>query len=129
MTHEARPTNALLSMAAAATQLGVSERQLRELIRDGKIPFVNVGLAERPAYRLRPVDIEAFIIQRTTVCQKSEASISAAAPATGSTTSKFEVIDFVERRAQRTGATPKDSLKPFAKGKSRKSRSSTEKRR
>jgi excisionase family DNA binding protein len=117
MTQEARPANALVSTAAAAALLGVSERQLRDLIRDGKIPFVNVGLAERPAYRLRPVDIEAFIVQRTTICQKSEASTNAAAPAIGSTTSKSEVIDFAARRAQRTGGTPKSGSRHSARPK------------
>jgi excisionase family DNA binding protein len=117
MTQESRPSNALVSAAAAAAQLGVSERQLRELIRDGKIPFVNVGAATRPAYRLRPVDIEAFILQRTTICQKSEVSTNAAAPAIGFTTSKSEVIDFAARRAQRTGGTQKSGSRRSGKRK------------
>ncbi|PWB84374.1 MAG: DNA-binding protein [Methylocystaceae bacterium] len=104
-------------MPAAIAELGVSERQLRDLIRDGKIPFVNVGLAGRPAYRLRPVDIEAFIIQRTGICQKSEVSTNAAAPAIGSTTSKSEVVDFAARRAQRTGRTQKSGRQKFPRAK------------
>jgi excisionase family DNA binding protein len=117
VTPDARPTRALMSTAVAAELLGVSERQLRDLIKGGKIPFVNVGLAERPAYRLRPVDIEAFILQRTTTCQKSEVSTNAAAPAIGSMTSKSEVIDFAARRAQRTGGTQKSGSRRSARPK------------
>jgi excisionase family DNA binding protein len=108
VTQDARIAGALLSTAAAAGFLGISERQLRELIRGGKLPYVNVGLAERPAYRLRPADLEAFIQLRTATCQKSEVSTSAPARANGSTTCKSEVIDFAARRAQRSAATPKN---------------------
>ncbi|WP_414684831.1 helix-turn-helix domain-containing protein [Methylosinus sp.] len=106
MMHEVGSPGALVSAAQAAGRLGVSERQLRELIRDGKLPYVNVGLGVRPAYRLRPADLEAFILQRTAICQKLEASTSGGAPANGSTTSKSEVIDFAARRAQRISARP-----------------------
>jgi len=110
--------DALLSVAAAAARLCVSERQVRDLIRDGKLPYVNVGLGTQPAYRLRPADLEAFILQRTAICQKSEASTNAPAPANGSMTSKSEVIDFAARRAQRP--KPKGGRrKPAPKGNGR----------
>jgi excisionase family DNA binding protein len=110
---------ALLTVAAAAGLLGVSERQLRELIRSGKLPYVDVGLAERPAYRLRPADLEAFILQRTAISRKSEVSTSAAVPANGSTTFKYEVIDFAARQAQKIDARQKEGRgKPSPKARS-----------
>lgn len=51
---------ALLTLAQVAETLAMSERQLRDFIKLGMLPFVNIGLGERPAYRFRQSDIDAF---------------------------------------------------------------------
>ncbi|MCX7898510.1 MAG: helix-turn-helix domain-containing protein [Methylocystis sp.] len=60
----------MISAQEAAQRLGICERQLRALVRDGKLPFVNVGVGKRPAYRFRPIDIEAFILHRHTAATR-----------------------------------------------------------
>ncbi|WP_157926074.1 helix-turn-helix domain-containing protein [Methylosinus trichosporium] len=104
----------------------MSERQLRDLIRDGIIPHVNVGRGERTCYRLRPADLEAFISQRTsTTCKKSKKSKgSTGAPkrANGSTTFNFEVIDFVALREQQLAERQKNGSRPTGGKKRPKSR-------
>lgn len=51
----------LLTPREAAESLGISDRQLRDLTDDGKIPFINVGRgATRPARRYETADVEAF---------------------------------------------------------------------
>src|SRR5208283_3456656 len=107
MIHLATDPNTLLTVSAAAARLGICQRQLRSLLGNGSIKFVNVGNAERPAYRIRPQDVDDFIAERLTTCQKSEESINAAAPARGSMTSNAGVIDFVARRAQRAAVRPR----------------------
>lgn len=111
----------LLNIDQAAKRLGICGRQLRSLVKEGQIPFVNVGGGDRAAYRFRPVDIEAFISVRLQICVKSEVSTSETPRARGSTTSKFGVIDFVARRNERLGATPKNGSRSFGKKRRRKS--------
>lgn len=65
----------LLTMAEVAARLHVSESQLRKIVKAGSIPFVNIGLGERPAYRFRPCDLAAFESTRLGTCvKKSEGS-------------------------------------------------------
>lgn len=96
----------LMNLEEASGILGICGRQMRKIIKEGKIPFVNVGNKTRPAYRFRPADIEAFISGRITVCQpKSQASSNEAT--SGITISGFKVIDFTDRRALLSVKKPK----------------------
>jgi excisionase family DNA binding protein len=64
-TGEAAP--ALLSVAQAAKFLNLAPDRLRDLINRGDIRAVDVSFGrKRPTYRLRMVDIEAFIASRMT---------------------------------------------------------------
>lgn len=99
----------LLTTAEAAARLGICERQLRGLVADGAIPIVNVGRdGKRKTIRFSIQHLDDFISHRVTICQKSEASTSARAPALGPMTSKSEVIDFAARRASRAAAKRKN---------------------
>lgn len=55
---------ALLTPEAAARFLAVSTRHLRDLTRDGVLPYVNVGRHERETRRYLREDLEAFIAGR-----------------------------------------------------------------
>ena len=47
----------LLRANEAAEHLAISDRQLRQLIADGALPYVNVGTGvKRPSYRFRIED-------------------------------------------------------------------------
>lgn len=98
--------NRLIGLEDAATYLGVCERHLRKIIKDGKIKFVDLGTKKRPAYRFRPSDIDEFIDRRTMICApKLEASLNEVN--IGTTTSKFAVIDFAALRRSQNVAKPK----------------------
>ena len=98
--------NRLIGLEDAATYLGVCERHLRKIIKDGKIKFVDLGTKSRPAYRFRPSDIDEFISRRTMICEpKSKASSNEVK--IGTTISSYAVIDFVAQRKSRNVAKPK----------------------
>jgi excisionase family DNA binding protein len=102
--------NRLIGLEDAATYLGVCERHLRKIIKDGKIKFVDLGTKSRPAYRFRPSDIDEFINRRTMICQpKSQASSNEVK--IGTTISNYKVIDFAALHASVTVAKPKGGSK------------------
>lgn len=98
--------NRLIGLEDAATYLGVCERHLRKIIKDGKIKYVDLGTKSRPAYRFRPSDIDEFINGRTMIC-KPKLPASSNEVKLGTTTSNYEVIDFVALHASMTVAKPK----------------------
>ncbi|NDB68923.1 MAG: DNA-binding protein [Methylocystaceae bacterium] len=99
-------TNKLIGLDETAKQLGVCSAHLRKLIKTGKISFIDIGSRTRPSYRFRQADIDEFIRGRIRIChQKSPASLNEGS--IGTTTSKYEVIDFVARRASANVAKPK----------------------
>jgi hypothetical protein len=102
---------ALLNTKQAAAILGVCARQLRYLTTDGIIPFVNVGLGVRPSFRYRIADLDAFISQRVTTCQKAVGSFNAQGQKPGASILELEVIDFAAQREQRTAAKLSAGLK------------------
>jgi excisionase family DNA binding protein len=57
----------MLTIAAAARQLAVSERTLRREIADGRLPAVRV----RSMYRIRPEDLAAYLA-RLPACRSEE---------------------------------------------------------
>jgi excisionase family DNA binding protein len=61
----------LLTPKEAAKLLAISDRQLRDLVSQGHIAFVNVGAGNRPTRRYDPTDIEAFMRARKSVANPS----------------------------------------------------------
>ena len=99
-------TNKLIDLEDAASYLGVCERHLRKIIKDGKIKFVDLGTKSRPAYRFRPSDIDEFISRRTMICApKLQASLNEVN--IGTTISSYEVIDFAALRKSQNVAKQK----------------------
>jgi excisionase family DNA binding protein len=95
-----------LTVAHAAARLSVSEKTVRELIRAGELPFIDIGVGRvRAAPRITIEDIEAFEEKRRGRKQwrlaKEEKSIT--------TSSSSEVLDFAALRAARRSAKPKSS--------------------
>lgn len=88
----------LLRMNEVAARLAISVRQLRQLIADGSLPYVNVGRGlKRPSYRFRPADIREFVSARV--------QTAAARPRLGTgrrskMLKPIEVIDFAQLRAE-----------------------------
>ncbi len=73
------PLEKLLSMQGAADILDVTKKTLLELVRQGKIAFVNVGTgAERVSRKFRPSDLNRFIQAQFTVCQPPSHNIERA---------------------------------------------------
>ena len=109
----------LLTIQQAAERIATSERQLREFVRDGLIPYVNMGRGgKRPAYRFRPDDLDAFIGERLAWQErKKQACSSEREPRSINTISGYAVTDFTALRAQRNAARQKplsgrERLKP-----------------
>jgi excisionase family DNA binding protein len=97
---------ALLTPEQAASELGISDRQLRDLSSDGAIPFINVGRGNRPARRYEPSDIEAFKAERRrSSCQ----STNAPARKRTATTSSSRVLDIQEILAARQSEKRRNS--------------------
>jgi excisionase family DNA binding protein len=103
--------NRLIGLEDAARYLGVCERHLRKIIKDGKIKFVDLGTKKRPAYRFRPSDIDEFIDRRTMICQPKQSQASLKEVKTGTTISNYKVIDFAALHASVTVAKPKGGSK------------------
>ncbi|HEV7339827.1 MAG TPA: helix-turn-helix domain-containing protein [Bosea sp. (in: a-proteobacteria)] len=84
----------LLTMQQLADQLSVSQRHIRNLMKDGAIVGINVGTVGRPSWRFGQVDIEAFLQRRRMVrpAQKPLRSSSK-----GALSPMIEVIDFHQR--------------------------------
>jgi len=100
----------LMNLEEASGILGICSRQMRKIIKEGKIPFVNVGNKTRPAYRFRPADIDAFISGRITLCQP-KSQVSSSVETSGISTSGFKVIDFTELHMKMSGGKPKGGLR------------------
>jgi excisionase family DNA binding protein len=101
---------ALLTPDEAAKELGISSKQLRELCTNGKLPFIDVGLGERPARRYEPSDIEAFKAERRTItCPSSKDQ----APKLTPTISGSKVYDIqailAARQKEKQSASKKNS--------------------
>lgn len=85
----------LLTPAQVRAELGISDRQLRDLTDDGALPFINIGRGSRRAARYDPSDIEAFKAQRKNqICRSSNAPARKRTPMT----SNLGVLDFQEER-------------------------------
>lgn len=52
----------LLSVREVAARLGVSDQHVYALIRDKKVPASNIGRGMKTTYRIRPEDVEAFVV-------------------------------------------------------------------
>lgn len=98
---------ALLGLDAAAEALGICERQLRALIKEGQLRFVNVGVGARPSYRIAPAEIQAFIANRT--------ASATDAPAPEPDPDSPPVIDFARMRAERQAETALRRLERYAR--------------
>lgn len=60
--------NAMLGSRQAGQRLGLSEAQVRVLIRDGRLRAVNVGTTGRHArWRIDPADLAAFEAGRANI--------------------------------------------------------------
>ncbi|WP_413788587.1 helix-turn-helix domain-containing protein [Paludibacillus litoralis] len=86
----------LLSAAEAAEILGVCGKTLGDLRRAGKIRYVEISSR---CYKYRESDLEEFIEARVKVaaCQSTNRKTRR----TGTTTSRSEVVGFMEQRARR----------------------------
>ncbi|WP_116654380.1 helix-turn-helix domain-containing protein [Pelagibacterium sediminicola] len=86
---------ALLTPAQVRAELGISDRQLRDLTDDGAIPFINIGRGKRRAARYDPADIEAFKARRKNqICRSTSARVRKPTR----TTSSLGVLDFQAER-------------------------------
>ncbi|MAN77832.1 MAG: DNA-binding protein [Rhizobiales bacterium] len=94
----------LLTPAQVRAELGISDRQLRDLTEDGAIPFINIGRGKRRAARYDPDDIEAFKAERKKLLCRST---NARAPRRTPTISNTNVVDFRAPYPQKTGETRK----------------------
>ena len=82
---------ALLTPRQAASELGISVRQLTELTCDGAIRWIDVGRgAKRPTRRFTKEDIDRFIEARAKISQPAQVEGSRVRPVT----SIYRVIDF-----------------------------------
>ena len=58
------PPDSLLTVRMVAGQLRLSESAVRNLMRRGGLPYVNLALGSRLAPRIRQVDLDEFIRKR-----------------------------------------------------------------
>lgn len=94
----------LLTPDQAASELGISDTQLRALTKAGAIRYVNIGLGtKRETRRYDPEDLAAF--------REARKCRSTSAPARRSTrsTSVIDASDFQARLDARRGAMRNDS--------------------
>ena len=54
-----------LTPEEVADRIGTTGRQIRRLIRRGKLRGIDVSAGEVPRYRLRESDVQSFIDQRS----------------------------------------------------------------
>ena len=66
----------LYTLAETAAILGVSQRSLFNWIHDGRLPAVRLGAGQR-LVRIRRVDLEQFIQQRTAIAPTGAAEPAA----------------------------------------------------
>lgn len=62
----------MLTVHQVALELGVSSATVRRLIHGQSLRGVNVGAAGRPHWRVRPVDLEAFLNGRGSIDLSAE---------------------------------------------------------
>jgi excisionase family DNA binding protein len=99
MTDPSHDPLRLLTLEDVSVWLSVSKDQVRELITNGELPFVNVGARKRILYRFKPEDIEDFIFKRRTYAVP--ASLYAGHEKHNINAKQvpgFRIIDFTDRR-------------------------------
>lgn len=87
-------TGKLLTMQQLADQLSVSQRHIRNLMKDGAIVGIDLGTAGRPSWRFEQGEIEAFL-QRRRVARPVPKPLRRLS--TGAVFPLIEVIDFHQR--------------------------------
>lgn len=91
-------TALLLSPKKAAAKLDMTLKMLREHRKDGTIECVIIGRGKkRPRYAFAPSHLEDFIERQTTRNAPCQSTGRKATPST-TTTSRSEVIGFLQRR-------------------------------
>ncbi len=99
----------LLTPESAASRLGISTRQLRDLTADGQLRWINIGLGKkRPTRRYTPADLEAFIEERAAKCRSIRKTEETPIP----TTLRYAVVDFQGIQAQRRSEKRNGSRMP-----------------
>jgi excisionase family DNA binding protein len=99
----------LLTRAEAAKLLRITPEQLAEHVRDGELPYINVGRGvKRPRMRFTELDLAEFIERRKRRCATCP-SISRDDRRTTDTTSSSKVIGFMALRDARRAAKQKPS--------------------
>jgi len=100
-----RPDDALLTVGDVAVRLQVSMKQVRNLVDDGGLRYINVGRGSKHrTMRFTPADVESCITQLAKRNSRPCPSTAIQSRRTTSTHSKSEVIGFTARRnAHRTG--------------------------
>ncbi|MXN51851.1 helix-turn-helix domain-containing protein [Shinella sp. AETb1-6] len=102
----------LLTPESAASRLGISTRQLRDLTDHGQLRWINIGLGKkRPTRRYTPADLEAFIEERAEKCRSTRRTEETHIP----TTSRYGVVDFQAIREQRRSEKQSASRTPRRK--------------
>ncbi|KRE13452.1 hypothetical protein ASE63_18440 [Bosea sp. Root381] len=87
-------TGKLLTMGQLAEHLSVSQRHIRNLMKEGAIVGINVGTHGRPSWRFDQQEVQAFLQRRRIIAPQPKplrSSVKAAPPF------EFEVIDFHQR--------------------------------
>ena len=101
--------NRLLTLKEAAERMAISEKHLLAFVKNGSIPFLNVGLGGvRPSYRFRPEALDAWERQREQWQESAKQGCSSVKERRSSnTTSASQVLDFAALRAAQKGEKPK----------------------
>jgi excisionase family DNA binding protein len=98
----------VLTIQQVAARLQVSVKQVRKLVDDGDLRYINVGRGSKHrAMRFKPADVEECIRQLTKRNVPSCPSTSRRTRLTTNTTSSAEVIGFTARRNARIAGKPK----------------------
>ena len=101
----------LLNLKEVAQRLQISVEQVRGLVGDGELSYINLGRGKkRPRMRFAEEDVDALIERRRRKITPCLSTSRKSLP-TGSTTSRSHVVGFMAQRAARL-AGPLKSLKP-----------------
>ena len=101
-----------LTIKQAAARLGVSERTLREHMRSGAVPYVDVGRGKvRRSPRFAPSDLQEFQNR-----QRGQSWPSTSAAKSTGTSSTTGVLDFAALRAARAARSPRVRARQAARG-------------
>ena len=100
--HRNRPSDALLTITDVADRLRISTKQVRKLVDDGLLRYINIGRGSKHrAMRFTPADVEACITQLAKRNVPSCLSTRSKSRRTTTWTSSGEVIGFTARRSAR----------------------------